>query len=104
MNPVVVTAVFSPNPGQKDQLLAAVRDAIPAVHQEKGCELYAIHDAEDGTLVMLEKWTTATDLEAHSNGPAVDRLRELIEPFVAGPITVTTMTAAPAGTEAQGAL
>lgn len=101
---VVVTAVFHPAPGHKDELIAALREAIPAVHEEDGCELYAIHDASDGTITMLEKWTTAEALAAHGTGPAVVRLNELIAAHVAAPTTVTTMTPLPAGAPDQGEL
>ena len=69
--PVVVTAVFRPTPGRKDDLVEALRTTMPAVHAERGCLLYAIHDAEDGTITMIEKWDSAEDLDAHGSGPAV---------------------------------
>ena len=52
-NPVVVTAYFRPASGQHDRVVEALRPAIAAVHEEPGCELYAIHDAPDGTIVIL---------------------------------------------------
>jgi hypothetical protein len=42
---VVVVAVFHAAPGKLDALRSALVEAIPAVHAEEGCELYAIHDA-----------------------------------------------------------
>ena len=104
MTEVVVTAVFQPAPGAKEPLIAALREGIPAVHAERGCLLYAIHDAEDGTIVMLEKWTSREDLDAHAAGQAVVQLNALITPYLGRPVTVTTMTALPAGTERQGLL
>ncbi|NUP75241.1 MAG: antibiotic biosynthesis monooxygenase [Sinomonas sp.] len=102
--PVVVTAVFHPAEGQREQLVEALRATIPAVHEEDGCLLYAIHDAEDGTITMIEKWASAELLDAHSKGSAVGALREAVDPFVAKPATVTTMTAIEAGTAQQGLL
>ena len=64
-SPVVVTAYFYPRSDVRDQVLAALQPAIAAVHEEDGCELYAIHDAPDGSIVMLEKWTSAELLDAH---------------------------------------
>ena len=104
MAEVVVTAVFQPAPGAKEPLIAALREGIPAVHAEPGCILYAIHDAEDGTIVMLEKWTSREDLAAHATGEAVVQLNTLITPHLASPVTVTTMTPIPAGTRRQGVL
>jgi quinol monooxygenase YgiN len=101
---VVVTAVFHPVADRKDELVAALRASIPAVHDEEGCRLYAIHDAEDGTITMIEKWDSREALAAHSAGPAVEALRAAVAGLVAGPTTVTTMDPLPAGTPEQGEL
>lgn len=66
--------------------------------------MFAIHDAEDGTVVMLEKWTTRAGLDAHAAGPAVVQLNALIAPYLAGQVTVTTMKPLPAGRDSQGRL
>lgn len=104
MSKVIVTAVFTPVEDGHDQLIAALRESIPGVHEEKGCELYAIHDADDGTIVMIEKWTTRDDLEAHRLGAPVKRLQELTGPYLSGPAVVTLMDALPAGDEVRGLL
>jgi quinol monooxygenase YgiN len=104
MTDVIVTAVFHPVDGGKQALVTALQAGIPAVHEEAGCSLYAIHDAEDGTIVMLEKWDSREDLAAHAAGPAVEQLNALIGEYLASPVVVTTMTAIPAGTLAQGSL
>ncbi|KQO97638.1 putative quinol monooxygenase [Leifsonia sp. Leaf264] len=101
---VVVTAVFRPRVGQHDNLVAALRASIPAVHAESGCRLYAIHDAEDGTITMLEKWDSRADLDAHTTGPAVVALDAAVGGFLAEPTVVTVMTPLPAGTAEQGEL
>ncbi|KLU10535.1 putative quinol monooxygenase [Kocuria sp. SM24M-10] len=101
---VVVTAVFTPAPGSRDRLVEALRTAVPAVHDEPGCLLYALHDAADGSIVMLEKWASERDLAAHAAGPAVARLNTLIEGLTAQPVVVTTMAPLPAGSEEQGTL
>ena len=104
MAEVVVTAVFHPAPGAKESLVAALREGIPAVHAEDGCILYAIHDAADGTIVMLEKWTSPEDLAAHAAGQRSCSSTSSSVRYLASPVTVTTMTAIPAGTERQGLL
>lgn len=101
---VVVTAIFRPAPGRKEELIEAMRPGIAAVHEEPGCELYAIHDAADGTITMLEKWTSQADLDAHAKGPAVALLSEGIEGLLAEPVLVTTMYPIPAGTPSRGNL
>lgn len=102
--PVVVTAIFTPAEGAKDQLVDALRNAMPDVHQEQGCELYAIHDAEDGTITMIEKWDSAELLAAHGAGEPVARLNAAVKPYLAKPVLVTRMTPIAAGTDEQGLL
>ncbi len=100
---IVVTAVFTPAEGQREGLIEALRSTMPAVHDEDGCMLYAIHDADDGSITMIEKWASVESLDAHGSGKAVAALNLAIAPFVEhGPI-VTRMTAIPVG-EAAGTL
>lgn len=101
---VIVTAVFHPVAGKKAELVAAMHRGIEAVHAEPGCILYAIHDAEDGTITMLEKWASREDLAAHAAGEAVGILNADIEGLVTQPAVVTLMDPIPAGTENQGLL
>jgi len=103
-SPVVVTAVFVPLPGRFDELHAALVGAIPAVHEEAGCELYAIHRAPDGSIVMLEKWSTRELLDAHSTGAAVAALGDAIGDLLAAPVEVTMLEPLAAGTARQGSL
>jgi len=101
---VIVTAVFHPVEGRTTELAEALQAAIPAVHEEKGCHLYAIHDAEDGTITMIEKWESREDLAAHAAGPAVEALSKLVGHLIAKPTTVTLMRPIPAGSAEQGEL
>ncbi len=95
--PVVVTAVFHPAPGRKEDLVEALRSTIPGVHAEAGCLLYAIHDADDGTVTMIEKWESVADLDAHGSGTAVAALGAATKDLLAGPATVVRMTPLPVG-------
>ncbi len=101
---VVVTAVFHPVEGRTAELIDALRATISAVHDERGCRLYAIHDADDGTVTMIEKWDSREDLDSHAGGQAVKALQAAVTGLVTKPTTVTTMTPLPAGTATQGEL
>ena len=101
---VVVVAIFTAAEGRLDNLRAALVEAIPAVHEEEGCELYAIHDGPDDQIWMLEKWSSVDLLDAHGSGPAVARLQELTSGLTSGPVEVVRMFPIPAGTPAQGQL
>lgn len=102
--PVVVTAYFRPLPESRSAVLVALHEAIPRVHEEEGCELYAIHDAPDGSIVMLEKWSSAAELDAHSTGAPVAALVAALEGHLAGPVEVTRLAPLPVGDARRGAL
>ena len=103
-SPIVVTAVFDPLPGKFEELHEALLRSIPDVHAEPGCELYAIHAAPDGTIFMIEKWTSQELLDLHAEGPAVKALNACIEELIANPVAVTLLTPLPSGTPEQGLL
>lgn len=104
MSAVLVTAVFHPREGRKQELADAMRRGIEAVHTESGCELYSIHDAEDGTITMIEKWSSVEELDTHGDGEPVKTLLADIEELVEGGPTVTRMYPLPRGTAEQGTL
>ena len=57
--PVVVVATMTAKPESVDTVRKACNRAVEAVHQEPGCDLYALHEAE-GTFVFVEQWATPT--------------------------------------------
>jgi quinol monooxygenase YgiN len=102
--PVIVTAVFTPKAGALSHVAAALSPAIAEVHEEPGCLLYAIHEAPNGQIIMIEKWETAELLDAHGEGEAVKRLNASLEGLLQEPVEVTRLSPIPAGTEHQGTL
>jgi quinol monooxygenase YgiN len=75
-----VVAVITAKPGQREALLAAVRENLPAVRAEEGCIEYGpVVDAEGfgsfqapigpDAFVMLERWASADALKAHARAP-----------------------------------
>ncbi|GAA0926584.1 putative quinol monooxygenase [Pseudonocardia zijingensis] len=102
--PVVVTAVFRPADGRHAEARAAIEDVLPVVHAEDGCLLYALHEAADGTLVLIEKWESEGLLGAHAAGQGVKQLTTAIEGLLAAPPTVVTMAPLPGGDPAKGRL
>jgi quinol monooxygenase YgiN len=101
---VVVIAVFDPIAGRRQDVLDALRPAIAAVHTEPGCILYAIHDAPDGSIVMIEKWESAQLLGDHSTGAAVRQLNQALDGLLSRPVEVTRLVPLPHGDAAKGAL
>ena len=69
-----VIAVITTKPGQRDNVLAAFKDNVPAVHAEQGCIEYGATVDTDGgpfakfgpdTFVVIEKWESMDHLRAH---------------------------------------
>jgi quinol monooxygenase YgiN len=101
---IIVTAIFHPREGASEALIDAMRHTIPLVHEEEGCELYAINEEPDGTIVMIEKWSNAELLDAHGAGPVVADFNSAIADLIERPVRVTRLRAIPIGDITKGAL
>lgn len=77
---VHVIAVITAKPGKRDEILAAFKANVAAVHAEDGCIEYgATVDAEgvggfqtkygEESLVVVEKWASLEALKAHATSP-----------------------------------
>ncbi len=75
-----VIAIITAKPGQRDAILAAFRDNVPAVQAEAGCVEYGpATDTPDlgpiqtklgdDTFVVIEKWESPAALAAHAAAP-----------------------------------
>lgn len=91
--PVVVVARLHPSPGQLDVVVAAVRRAVPGIRAEEGCEVYAPHLADDGSILILERWSSRAALAAHDTGSAVEVLRAGVRGRTAAPTEVSAAVA-----------
>jgi quinol monooxygenase YgiN len=102
--PCVVIATFHPHPGKRDAVRAAVGVVIPDVHEEPGCELYALHEETGGHLVLIEKWTTRELWQEHLTLDPVKRLRASLEGLLESETQVLEMYGVQAGSSDQGEL
>jgi quinol monooxygenase YgiN len=100
---ILIVATISPKPDRADAVREAFTAAIPKVHEEPGCELYALH--EDGYgFVMIERWATQEDLKAHGAGETFNQLSEAVKDDLTEPLGIRLLTPVPAGDEAKGEL
>jgi quinol monooxygenase YgiN len=100
---ILIVATISPKPDRADAVREAFTAAIPKVHEEPGCELYALH--EDGYgFVMIERWATQEDLKAHGAGETFNQLSEAVKDDLTEPLGIRLLTSVPAGDEAKGEL
>jgi quinol monooxygenase YgiN len=100
---VVVVATAFPAQGHREAVADAFVRAIEDVHGEDGCELYSLNEGSD-RLVMIEKWSSAEALQAHSTSPALLRLVADLDGKLVGALDVQVLEAHPAGTAEQGVL
>ena len=88
-----VLAIITTQPGQRDAVLAAFRDNMPAVHAEAGCIEYTpVTDAADGgpmqtplgpdTFCVIEKWQDAAALRAHAASPHMAAYAAKVKPML----------------------
>ena len=100
---VVVVATIIPLPEHRDEVIATITETVGKVHEEDGCELYALHQAAD-RLVMIEKWASPEALRTHSKGAALAALNPRLAGKITGPAEVVMLQAVPAGDPGQGQL
>jgi quinol monooxygenase YgiN len=100
---VVVVATIIPLPEHREEVIAIITETVGKVHEEDGCELYALHQAAD-RLVMVEKWASPEALRTHSRGAALAAQAPLLAGKLAGAAEVIVLHAVPAGDPAMGQL
>ncbi|MBV8930230.1 MAG: antibiotic biosynthesis monooxygenase [Mycobacteriaceae bacterium] len=101
--PVVVVATMKAKPESVDTVRQVCERAVEAVHQEPGCELYALHET-DGTFVFIEQWADADALKTHSGAPAVATLFSDVGPHLDGAPDIKMLQPVAAGDPAKGRL
>ena len=80
MPSIVVVATITAEPGSETIVRDALTTAVAAVRGEPGCEQYDLSadPQRPGTYVMVERWHSEADLEAHAKAPAFLALAKTI--------------------------
>jgi quinol monooxygenase YgiN len=99
--PIMIVTI-SPKPGKFDEVAEVFTSVIPTVHEEPGCERYALHRSEY-KMILIEKWTDE-GLNEHRLAPSLAELRERSTDIIEAPWTVLFIEAMPAGDLAKGTL
>ncbi|MCV7178813.1 putative quinol monooxygenase [Mycolicibacterium sphagni] len=99
--PVVVVASFTVKPESVDIVREACKKAVAAVHEEPGCDLYAVHEG-DKTFVFVEQWADADALKTHSTAPGVTALFGEIGEHLDGAPDIKMLQPIVAGDPAKG--
>lgn len=99
----ILVVTFTPKPNKFQEFEKVFASVIPRVHDEPGCELYALSRSGE-RLVLIEKWTDDAALEAHRNAAAIGDLRRRTADLADAPTVILTLEPLPAGDTAKGAL
>jgi quinol monooxygenase YgiN len=100
---IVLVATIRPLPEHRAEVIETITGVIARVHAEDGCELYALHEADD-RLVIIEKWASQETLDVHGKSPALRELGQGLRGKVEGAPDVVVLRPHAAGTAEQGTL
>src|SRR3954451_18652179 len=92
---------ITPVPGEEVAVREAVLNSIPQVHEEPGCELYALHEG-DGEFVIVERWASPEALKVHSTAEPLARPGAGLAGKGQGPPAVRRFSPVPAGNPEKG--
>jgi quinol monooxygenase YgiN len=105
MSEVVVVATLRAAEGNEDEVLAGLSELAAATHTEEGCIAYTLHRGLDdpGRIVMIERWRSRADLDAHFAQPYVAAAGDRAHLLAEAP-QVHFLAPAPAGHAEKGRL
>jgi quinol monooxygenase YgiN len=101
--PVVVVATLTVKPESVDTVRDILKTAAVEVHEEPGCQLYAVHESGE-TFVFVEQWADEEALKTHSTAPAVAKMFTAAGEHLAGAPDIKMLQPVPAGDADKGQL
>jgi quinol monooxygenase YgiN len=101
--PIVLVATIVPLADHRDEVISVLTATIERVHAEEGCEIYALHEADD-RLVMVERWENDDALAQHRKGAALAALSRALAGKIARMPEVITLRPVPAGHPDKGTI
>lgn len=91
---IYVVATTKVKPESREAYIAGAKDCIRATHQEQGCIAYESHTSinDPNTFVVVERWASREDLNAHGRSAHMKVWRELSAPLKASPTVIEIIT------------
>jgi quinol monooxygenase YgiN len=102
--PCIVVVTLTPHPEDYATVRNLVLEVIPAIHDDPGCLLYALHDTTTGQLVLIEAWADRAAWLAHFELPGIKRLKKELPPWLAAPASRVEMYGVGVGHPTLGGL
>ena len=84
---LLIQVTYTMRPGQREAFVRRIRESgiLDAIRGEDGCLGYAYYlpEEEDGTLLLVEKWTGAPAQKAHLETPHMKQMATFKPEYVA---------------------
>ena len=84
---LLIQVTYTMRPGQRDAFVRKIRESgiLDAIRGEEGCLGYSyyLREEEDGTLLLIEKWTGAPAQKAHLETPHMKQMAAFKPEYVA---------------------
>ena len=84
---LLIQVTYTMRPGQRDAFVRKIRETgiLDAIRGEEGCLGYSYYlpEEEDGTLLLVEKWTGAPAQKAHLETPHMKQMAAFKPEYVA---------------------
>lgn len=84
---LLIQVTYTMRPGQREAFVRKIREAgiLDAIRGEEGCLGYSYYlpEEEDGTLLLIEKWTGAPAQKAHLETPHMKQMAAFKPEYVA---------------------
>ena len=84
---LLIQVTYTMRPGQRDAFVRKIRESgiLDAIRGEEGCLGYSYYlpEEEDGTLLLIEKWTGAPAQKAHLETPHMKQMAAVKPEYVA---------------------
>ncbi len=84
---LLIQVTYTMRPGQRETFVRRIRESgiLDAIRGEEGCLGYSYYlpEEEDGTLLLIEKWTDAQAQKAHLETPHMKQMAAFKPEYVA---------------------
>ena len=87
---IYVVATSQVKPESRDAFIKGAKECIAATRNEKGCISYESHASinDPNLFVVVERWETREDLNAHGRAPHMKVWREYSAPLKVSPTVI----------------
>ena len=93
---IYVIATTRVKPEGRDAYIAGAKDCVAATRQEQGCLSYENHASihDPNLFVVVERWASREDLNAHGRAPHMKTWRALSAPLKETPTEIEIISGA----------